>query len=816
MKAINLFVILLFFPFLLQAQFSVRGVVTNEETGEPLAGAAVMLARTNKAVATDLEGNFLLNNVPAGAYTLNVSFIGYETYRQPLEISQDIMLEISLKEQAILADEVIVTATRANENTPTTYSEISSVELEKQNLGQDLPFLLNQMPSVVTTSDAGAGVGYTGIRIRGSDATRINVTVNGIPINDAESHGVFWVNMPDFASSVNNIQVQRGVGTSTNGAAAFGASVNIQTTTLNQKPYAEIDNSYGSFNTRKHTVKAGTGLLNERFTVDARLSRIASDGYIDRARSDLSSYFVSAGYHGESSLLKLNVFSGQEETYQSWYGTPESRVNNDREGMLAYIERNGLSESEAQNLLNAGRTYNYYTYDNQVDNYQQDHYQAIFAQNLGEDFALNAALHYTKGRGYYEEYRPGEDYSGYGLENMVFGADTIGSTDLIRRRWLDNDFYGATYSLAYTGGEKLEMVLGGGWNKYEGAHFGEIIWARFASGSDIRDRYYDNDAEKTDFNLYGKAYYQLTGQLNLFADLQIRKIGYNYLGVDSDQRNISGDTTYNFFNPKFGFTYNIDRLTSLYASYAIANREPVRNDFIDAPEGIEPVPETLRNLEAGIRRNAGNHAFTANLYLMDYKNQLVLTGELNDVGSSVRKNVKNSYRAGIELAGEISLLPNLGWQANATFSRNKIGDFAEKVYDYDSEENPVITNNFENTDISYSPEIIAGSVLSYNPFEALELSLLSKYVGEQFLDNTSNPNRKIDSYFINDLRLIYNIQPKAFKQIQISLLINNIFDVKYASNGYTYGYRAGGELITENFYYPQAGIHFLAGIGFKF
>ncbi len=802
-------------PLYLFAQFSISGKVVDEKSGEPLTGAAVFLINTNKATATDAEGRFYLNTIDEGTYTLSATFIGYEPLLQQIAVDKDIKLGITLKQKAILADEVIVRATRASAKTPATYSEISQVELEKQNFGQDMPFLLNQMPSVVVTSDAGAGVGYTGIRIRGSDPTRINVTVNGIPINDSESHGVFWVNMPDFASSADNIQVQRGVGTSTNGAAAFGATIDIQTTDLETEPYAEVNNAYGSFNTRKHTFMAGTGLLNNRFTVDARLSKIASDGYIDRAASDLQSYFLSAGYHGKNTLLKLNTFSGKEVTYQSWYGTPEARVNNDIEGMQAYIDRNYLSDAEADNLLNAGRTYNFYTYDNQVDNYQQDHYQAILAHDFAKVFTLNTALHYTRGKGYYEQYRDDDDLEDYGLNDIIIVNDTITSTELIRRRWLDNDFYGITYALNYTGSDKLDVVVGGGWNKYDGDHFGEIIWARFA-GSNILDRYYDNRAVKKDFNIYAKAFYDITDQLNLFGDLQMRKINYTYGGVDNDLREIDGKENFNFFNPKFGFTYRLSPSNQLYASYSIGNREPVRSDFIDAPEGTTPRPETLRNVEAGIRMKAASYSFSTNIYLMDYKDQLVLTGELNDVGASIRKNVDRSYRAGIELAGEIALLPNLQFQGNLTLSRNKINKFAETVYDYDAEGSPVVVNNLENTDISFSPAVISSAVLSYAPFNGLELSLLSKYVGSQYLDNTSSDDRKIEDYLINDVRIIYNLRPKIVKRVQLSLLINNISDVRYASNGYTYGYKAGGETITENFYYPQAGINVMAAIGIRF
>src|SRR5690606_16092552 len=527
------------------------------------------------------------------------------------------------------------------------YSTVSKEELEKQNHGQDLPFLLNLTPSVVVTSDAGAGVGYTGIRIRGSDNTRTNVTVNGIPVNDSESAGVFWVNMPDLASSIQNIQIQRGVGTSTNGAGAFGASINVQTSSLNPKPYAEIDNSFGSFNTRKHTIRAGSGLINDRFAMDVRLSAVNSDGYIDRASSDLRSYYLPGGYYGNKTMVKGIAFSGKEKTYQAWGGTPESRLNNDVEGMKEHAANEGYSQAQLDNLLNSGRTYNIYTYDNETDNYQQDHYQLHLSQEILPDLDFNAALHYTRGRGYYEQYRPNAKFADYGWEPLMIGDTTITRTDLIRRRWLDNHFYGFTYSFQYNP-ERLALTIGGGYNEYEGGHYGEVIWARYANTSFIRDRYYDNDGYKTDFNIYAKATYEFTDRVSGYLDLQSRSITYKADGWDNDQKLIDVDEKFNFFNPKAGLQYRLAQGTDIYASYAIAHREPVRNDFVDAPEGVTPKAEKLGNLELGIKKQSSELAYAINYYYMDYKDQLVLTGELNDVGSSIRTNVDKSYRTGIE------------------------------------------------------------------------------------------------------------------------------------------------------------------------
>ena len=563
---------------------------------------------------------------------------------------------------------------------------------------------------------------------------------------------------------------------------------------------------------------AGTGLINDRFTFDARLSKIDSDGYIDRASADLRSYFLSGGYYGKSTLLKVNVFSGREITYQSWYGTPESRINGDEEEMLAFAGRNGLTESQTQNLLNSGRTYNFYEYENQVDNYQQDHYQLILAQDITPQLTLNAALFYTHGEGFFEEFREGDSFANYSLENIEIGNEVIETTDLIRRRWLDNDYYGMNYSLDFNPSKKTSVILGGGYYLYDGDHFGEIIWAQFTGNSSIRERYYENIGEKRDFNTFVKVQHQLTDRLNVFGDVQFRRVTYFTEGIDNGPRNIFAEDDFNFFNPKFGATYDIDKSTSAYASFSIGNREPTRNDFIDAPAGRTPEHETLRNVEAGIKKTGKTYTLQANYYLMDYKNQLVLTGELNDVGANVRTNVDKSYRTGIELMA--GFVPSDRWEimGNITLSRNKIRNFTEVIYDYGVgfDEFNVINNDYEDVDISFSPNIIGGSTISYKPTQNVSLSLLSKYVGNQFLDNTGNDARRIDDYLINDFRLIYQARLKFLKSLTFSLLVNNIFDVEYEANGYTFGYLGGGQTVRENFFYPQAGTNFLLGLSLKF
>lgn len=715
----------------------------------------------------------------------------------------------SLKLQEL--NEVVVKSTRATEKTGMAFTNVYQKEIRKQNLGQDVPFLLNQLPSVVVTSDAGAGVGYTGIRIRGTDPTRINVTLNGIPYNDSESQGVYWVNMPDFASSVQSIQVQRGVGTSTNGAGAFGASINVNTLGYEQNAYGETNVSIGSFNTLKTNILASTGLLNNHFVVDARLSRISSDGFIDRASSNLKSFYVSGGWYGKGSFVRLNVFSGKEITYQAWEGVPESAAKGDAAGLKAYAERNFLDDATLKELQERGRRYNPYTYENQVDNYQQDHYQLISSIKLSEKWTFNPTLHYTYGRGYYEQFRADQKFSSYGLSDMKIGAETIKRTDLIRRKWLDNHFYGAVYSFDYQSNKKLSGTIGGGWNKYDGDHFGEIIWAKNAPA--LGYRWYDSHAQKTDFNIYGKAFYQFTEKFNAFADLQFRNVGLDMHGTGDRRQNITQTTDYQFFNPKVGLNYVLNEKSSIYGSYSIGNKEPSRQDFVDNPNKF-PKAETLRDLEAGYRFNTKNVSFEANYYFMDYKNQLVLTGQINGTGDAIRTNVDKSYRTGIELSGSYQFSPKWILAANATFSQNKINNFEETIPSYDGV-NPDKINKFTKADISFSPNMVAGGQLSFSPTKDFQITLLPKYVGKQYLDNTSNESRKLDAFFVNDLRFSYTIKPKFVKEIGLSLLVNNLFNTKYASNGYTYSY-IYDSVITENFLYPQAGTNFLAAVRVRF
>ncbi|MCU0382493.1 MAG: TonB-dependent receptor [Cyclobacteriaceae bacterium] len=795
---------------------NVEVLVRNAQSKEPLSGATVSLLERNKVFVTNSNGIAIIDVLNNGKQTLLVRYVGYENKKVEVGLPVTSTLVVELTEGITLTDEVIIRATRAEEDAPTTFTNIGKEQIQKQNFGQDLPFLLNWSPSLVTTSDAGNGIGYTGVRIRGSDATRINVTLNGIPYNDSESQGTFWVNLPDIASSTESIQVQRGVGTSTNGGSAFGASINLQTNTLNEKPYAELLQAAGTFNTRRHTIRVGTGLMENNFTFDGRFSYLLSDGFIDRASSDLQSYYFSGGYYKNKTIVRALVFGGRERTFQSWAGVPQSRLNNDTEAMLVTAGNEGWSDAQIDNLLNAdSRTFNPYLYPDQVDNYQQNHYQLHVSQSISNLLTANVSLHYTKGKGYFEEYRYKNDVTDYGLQPISIGDSLVERVDLVRRRWLDNDFYGLTFSLQYDH-QQLQNITGGGWNTYSGDHFGEIIWAEVINRP-TGHQYYFNVGDKKDFNIYNKTTYRFTSAFSAFLDLQYRHVGYKARGIENRQRNIAVDTDFNFFNPKAGISY-FGNNYQLYASVAVANREPVRDDFVDNP-GSTPKSENLINYEGGMRWQKNKLGINANVYYMDYNNQLVLTGALNDVGAPVRTNVANSYRAGIEIETNWQISEKINWQANATLSENKIRNFEEVVYDYGEDFSfaipSEIRNTYKNTEISFSPSIIAGSVLSYQFAKGAEVAWLSKYVSEQFLDNTRNNNRKIDAFFVNDLRISYSIQPKFVSGIDFSLLVNNVFNEEYESNGYTYGFLAGSATFRENFFYPQAGTHFLAMVTIK-
>lgn len=718
-----------------------------------------------------------------------------------LVISLSINLYSQEKEQDTtkieILDEVLVNAVRVNADSPITHSNIKKEALEKRNLGQDLPILLNFLPSVVTTSDAGSGVGYTGIRVRGISAQSTNITVNGIPYNDAESLGTYWVDLPDFASSVESLQLQRGVGTSTNGSGAFGASINILTDVVSEKASAEISNVFGSYNTRKHNVKFSTGTLNNHFELSGRLSQINSDGYIDRATSDLKSYFLQASYISGNTLIKAITFGGHEVTYQAWNGIDAETLVTDRtfnpSGM--YTDENGDIQF----------------HQNEEDNYKQDHYQLHWNQRYNNSWSTNIGLNYTYGRGYFEQYKEDQSFSDYDLTEIVIGGETINSTDLIRRRWLDNDFYVLNANANYKN-ETLNFTFGTSYSSYLGNHFGEIIWARFASNSETGDRYYNGQGKKQDISVFAKGTYRLNNKISLYADLQTRYVNYKTSGLTSDRVNMLIDENYNFFNPKAGITYKLSSLNNLYFSYARANREPSRSDFESNPD-IKP--EQLNDFEIGWRHNTNAFKINTNVYYMFYNEQLVLSGAIDNTGAPIRTNSGESYRLGVEVEAAIQVTKKLAIQPNFTISSNKN---KQTVFQMDGE-----LVDLGKTNISFSPQFVAANAFVFQPLNNFQISFLSKYVGEQFMGNTDSEVSKLDSYFVNDLNITYEIKPNSiFKSILLSALINNLFGEKYVSNGYYYTYDdtwtnpSQITTIEGTGYYPQATTNFLIGATLKF
>jgi len=795
------------------AQYKLTGKVFNQEN-EPLPGVTIVVQGTTFGTVTGAEGSFVLH-LPQKSCSLKASYVGYSDYQKSVDLSTDQHLEIYLTQAQILTEEVFVYATRAGSKTPVTVTQVNQEQIAERNLGQDVPYLLNSTPSFVSSSDAGTGVGYTAFRIRGTDANRINITLNGIPVNDAESHGVWWVNMPDLSSSVENIQVQRGVGTSTHGAGAFGASINMQGSSLDREAYAEYSGAGGSFNTIKNTIKIGTGLLGNHFSIDARMSKINSDGFIDRAWSRLRSYYVSGGYYSDQTIIKLNILSGKETTYQAWNGVPSVRLNNDLEGMKLYGEHELISQKETDEMIASNsRTYNLYTYENETDNYQQDHYQFLLSHQFSKRLNLSLAGHYTRGLGYYEQEKTDEKLSKYGLSPIVLGDTAIKRTDLIRQKWLDNHFYGATFSLSYVGLQS-ELTLGGGWNQYNGNHYGKLIWMRMAGNLDKGHEWYRNLGEKMDLNFYAKYNYTLNPWLNAYADLQYRGIDYTIDGFDDNLRNLIQQHRFNFFNPKLGLLAEPHADQKIYLTWAVAHREPTRSNYTDAdPNRKQPVAERLNDFEAGYSLQQKNYSFGANLYLMNYTNQLILTGMINDVGDPIMTNVEKSYRTGIELTSAIKIFSKLKWEGSLTLSRNKIENFTEFVDNWDTWAQDSFA--LGETDIAFSPAIIFNSQLRCDPIKGLSFILLTHYVGDQYIDNSMSPDRKLNDYLVNNLKIGYCIHPKWIKEIEFNLLINNLLNTEYESNAWVYSYLYEGKRYKMDGYFPQAGINFLFGVNLKF
>ena len=805
MRSLILYVFIAVFllPGTCNAQFKLNGIISNEQDGKVLAGANIILEKSGKNAVSDENGHYIIPGIKAGSYTLRVSFMGYSTKRLEMNLTRDTSVNVSMAASAILGEEVNVTATRAQDKYPLAFTNISAKQIQSLNLGNDLPYLIQNAPSTVVTSDAGTGIGYTGIQIRGTDLTRINVTINGIPQNDPESQGVWFVDLPDLASSSDNIQIQRGVGTSTNGAGAFGASINIQTTKLNPDPYGELDLSAGSYKTFKSTLRFGSGLISNHFSVDGRFSYIHSDGYIDRAFANLHSWYLSGGYYGTKTTLRLILFSGLEKTYQAWGGIPKDSLETNRRfnPMGLYYDQNGKIQY----------------YDNETDNYVQTHYQAIFSQRLLHGWDLNLAIHYTKGKGYYESFEQNAAFSAYGLPDVILGGDTVSSTNLINRKWLDNDFYGFTFSSNYKPDERLNVIIGGAWSRYSGDSFGKIIWARFASTSTNAWNWYDGKGIKTDFNIYGKVNYTLWKKLSLFADLQYRYVNYKLTGTIEDLRTLNQTHVFNFFNPKLGLTFAFSKHQEAYFSFAVGNREPSRDNYKDADTTRMPSPERLYDYELGYTAKYKWLTANANLYYMNYNNQLVLTGQINSVGEAIMVNVPHSYRLGIEISAGIDIIKQLHLDLAATLSRNKIKDFTQYIDEYDSVWNfkGQQSTYLGKTDLSFSPDVVATGILTCKPVKNLSFSWNARYIGRQYTDNTSDRQRSLHDYFINGLGASYAVHPPWMKEIAFTLTIANIFSTKYESNAWVYPYLQNGKYYESNGYFPQAPVNYLFGITLK-
>ncbi|MEQ6123694.1 TonB-dependent receptor [Pseudotenacibaculum sp. MALMAid0570] len=781
MKKITFF-LFLFVSILTNAQnYTLSGKVYDENK-KPLEGATVYVVELKKGTTTNVKGSYTLK-LPKGSYGIEVKYLGYQSALQVVEVFENSEgLDFYIYPNTDVLDEVLVKAVRATSNIPVTYSNLNKKEIAKRNLGQDIPILLNYLPSVISSSDAGAGVGYTYLNVRGSNSERINVTINGIPYNDAESHGTFWVNLGDFASSTQNLQLQRGVGTSTNGSGAFGASLNILTDAISEKAYGEISNSFGSFGTRKHTVKFSTGKINDHFEVSGRLSNVYSDGYVDRAFTRLKSYFLQGAYSDDNTLIKAIAFGGTEVTYQAWFGLTAAQLEQDRRQ-------------------------NPYTYDNEVDDYGQNHYQFHWNEQLNENWSTNVGLNYTQGAGFFEQFKDNEDAADF--NNLI-----VDGSDVIVRRWLDNNFYVVNFNTNYQK-EDVNIISGISYSNYTNDHFGEVIWGSdLAPNTNIRDRYYFSDSKKTDFSVFSKATFDLSEKVSAYIDLQGRFVNYQTAGLTSDRDPIDVDASFSFFNPKAGFIYRIADENSLYLSYARANREPNRNDF----EGGVTTHETLDDIEFGWRYKTDKVRLNTNLYFMNYKNQLVLTGAIDGVGAPIRATSGKSYRFGLEIDADIQLNEQFAIRSNAALSSNKNRDFYASI--------DGTLQNLGNTPLSFSPNVIVGNAFVYQPSSNFQISFLSKFVGEQFMSNlNSNVSRLdvLDSYFTNDLNFVYEIDTeKIFDSIVITGLINNIFNAEYVDRGYYYTFddtwtNPGTTTTVDGAgYYPQATANFLLGLTLKF
>ncbi|MEJ5303313.1 MAG: TonB-dependent receptor [Bacteroidales bacterium] len=800
LKKIVLLLTTVLFTYGIKAQFTLTGQVNDASTGKPLAGAHVVLSGHKYATITDESGLYSIRRIPAGKYLLKVTFVGYENYQEDIEVIGNLKRNVTLKPSVLLQEGIVVKATRAEEKTPVAFTNVPSRVIEKLNTGRDLPFLLDHTPSVVVTSDAGTGIGYTGIRVRGSDMQRLNVMINGVPLNDAESQLVYWVDIPEIASSTENIQIQRGAGLSAHGSGAFGGAINLQTSTIQDEAGARLITSGGSFGTLRNTLSFATGRLGSNFALEGRLSRTYSDGYIDRASAKLKSFFLTGGYFGKNNFLRFNIFGGKETTYQAWEGVPSE---------LLHIHRTfnpaGMYFNENGDTL---------YYQNQVDDYEQNHYQLFYGFKPSSTFTLNLAMHYTTGFGYYESIKQAQKFSKYGLPNVIIGNDTLRKTDLISRKYLDNDFYGTNLSAFWQPSEKFDLTIGSGYTYYDGWHFGRIIWAQYASTGFIDKDYYRNQGIKKDFNSFARMKWQFAPRLTLMSDLQYRHVNYLIKGTHDDLRVLDQQHTFDFINPKIGITYQLTNSTLAYASVGIAHREPSRNEYRDADEGYHPRPEKMTDWELGIRHSTEQSQANVNLYLMDYTDQLVMTGKINNTGNAININVPESYRMGIELSGATHLNQKLNVAGHLTLSKNRIKNFVEYIDNWDTWTQEA--RQLGETNISFSPSLVGGATLNYHPVENMGISLSGKYVGKQYIDNTSSESKKLDPYWTLDFRADYRLTLPYIKNSTLFINIYNLLNHEYESNAWVYSYLEGGIEKKMDGYFPQAGIHFLAGLDIQF
>jgi iron complex outermembrane receptor protein len=815
-KLLTLLLVLLGWNVLAQTNTTVT--VYNLTDSSKLAGATVEIdfisqSFKNLKATTDANGTVSFSFSGSVAFHLLVSKEGYKPVFTTLP-NAPLQLDIYLKPLVYDGEEVTVTATRSGTLSTATFTQISKKELAARNFGQDLPILLQNTPSTVTTSDAGAGIGYTGIRIRGIDPTRINVTVNGVPLNDAESQGVFWVNMPDFASGVENIQVQRGVGTSTNGAAAFGASINVKTDKFSEEPFAKMSYSFGSFNTNRQSLKLGTGRTKNDWYAEGRISWIQSDGYINRAASDLQSWYFSTGHKTQKSLFQVNVFSGSEKTYQAWNGVPMVKFNGDSLGVDSLINFLWYDSTKAVQLRNGDPSkYNYYTYKNETDNYKQSHFQVVYNRSLRKNHTFNMVLHGTLGKGYYENFETKTNLSDFMDTPVVSYGINRYQANLIRQRWLDNNFAGIVFSYN-TNGVRTDQTFGGAVNIYNGNHFGKVIWHEFMNMEKGAFNYYDNSSKKTDANVYWKVQHRFTKELSAFTDLQLRHVYYSWFGPTNTGINEQQNTNYLFFNPKAGLQYQPNSNQIIYLTYGRGSHEPIRDDFVNSSTNSRPKPEFMNNIEAAFKSSHGDWKYSFTGYYMGYKNQLALSGKINDVGGYSRINIPKSYRAGIEIEGSVDIASWINWSMNITLSLNKIKKFTEYVDDRTNGGQKAI--EWKNTDLALSPNRIIGSQFTVKATKQLSVLFLTKYVGRQYLDNTQTTSRSINPYLINDIIVQYNIPAKSFKNCNLALMVNNIGNQYYTSNGYSFSGIIDNSRRDFNFVYPQAGTNYLARIEIGF